>query len=177
MITYVGASSPNGARSINGYGIASYSSSGSPTHLVVKPVASNPMMAGNPAQRNMMRLPANPPRSLPQPPRSLPMPPTYRWALWLIYVMRLSKKGQWTLHVYGNFDTLWLKWVQMTFYQSNKSTEVIWDNFELFKSWGNKISYTIIMQLTVLFCGVLDALVNFGETQLTVVNQSDKLCL
>merc|ERR1719273_2937185 len=26
----------------------------------------------------MMRLPANPPRSLPQPPRSLPMPPTYR---------------------------------------------------------------------------------------------------
>ena len=78
MITYVGASSPNESRSINGYGIASYSSSGSPTHLVVKPVASNPMMAGNPAQRNMMRLPANPPRSLPQPPRSLPMPPTYR---------------------------------------------------------------------------------------------------
>ena len=79
MITYVGASSPNGARGVNGYGIASYSSSGSPTHLVVKPVASNPMMPGsNPAQRNMMRLPANPPRSLPQPPRSLPMPPTYR---------------------------------------------------------------------------------------------------
>merc|ERR1719225_75761 len=51
----------------------------SPTHLVVKPVASNPMMPGsNPVQRNMMRLPANPPRSLPQPPRSLPMPPTYR---------------------------------------------------------------------------------------------------
>merc|ERR1719367_1664096 len=37
------------------------------------------MMSGsNPAQRNMMRLPANSPRSLPQPPRSLPMPPTYR---------------------------------------------------------------------------------------------------
>lgn len=67
MITYVSSSSPT-----RGF---SYSSYGSPTHLVVKPVNSN---IQNPQQRNMMRLPANPPRSLPQPPRSLPMPPTYR---------------------------------------------------------------------------------------------------
>ena len=98
MITYVGASSPNGARGVNGYGIASYSSSGSPTHLVVKPVASNPMMPGsNPAQRNMMRLPANPPRSLPQPPRSLPMPPTYRFVSTILQYTLLqdNRKGSW----------------------------------------------------------------------------------
>ena len=71
MITYVNSSL--------GY---SNTTGGSPTHLVVKPVA-NP--AGGPpvstANRGMIRLPSNhhgPPRSLPQPPRSLPMPPTYR---------------------------------------------------------------------------------------------------
>ena len=71
MITYVGASSPS--RNTGNF------SSSSPTHLVVKPVNSNPMMPNN-SQRNMLRLPANQPRSLPQPPRSLPMPPTYRQA-------------------------------------------------------------------------------------------------
>ncbi len=69
MITYVSSANRMGNYS-------SYTSYGSPTHLVVKPVNSNPMLPQQP--RNMMRLPSNPPRSLPQPPRSLPMPPTYR---------------------------------------------------------------------------------------------------
>ena len=51
-----------------------------------------------------------------------------------------------------------LKWLQMIFmYQIRnlKSLRVILDNLELFKSWDDKISYTINMQhLQSYFCGV-----------------------
>ena len=39
----------------------------------------------------------------------------------------------------------------MTLYLSNKLTEVIWDHLESFKSWGDKISYTINMQCSLSF--------------------------
>ena len=39
-----------------------------------------------------------------------------------------------------------LKGLQMSLCVSNKLSEVIWDHLELFKSWGDKISYTINMQ-------------------------------
>ena len=70
-----------------------------------------------------------------------------------------QKKGQQTLHIYSiaNFFVSWLKWLQMTRYVSNEFTEVIWDDLESLKSWGDKISYTINMQhLLSLFCGVLE---------------------
>ena len=48
-----------------------------------------------------------------------------------------------------------LKWLQITLYVCNKLTEVIWDDLDSFKSWGDKISYTINMQrLVSFFCGV-----------------------
>ena len=43
------------------------------------------------------------------------------------------------------------KWLSISLINLLKSFEVIWDNFELFKSWGNKISYTIIMQHLLSF--------------------------
>ena len=48
-----------------------------------------------------------------------------------------------------------LKGLQMSLCVSNKLSEVIWDHLESFKSWGDKISYTINMQcLLSFFCGV-----------------------
>ena len=41
-----------------------------------------------------------------------------------------TKKGQWALRVYSKaiFVASWLKWIQMSLYVSNKSTEFIWFN-------------------------------------------------
>ena len=45
------------------------------------------------------------------------------------------KKGQWVLHFYSiaNFVALWLKWLQMSLYVSNESTEVIWMHLKSFE--------------------------------------------
>ena len=46
-----------------------------------------------------------------------------------------------------------LIWLQMSLYVSNKSTEVILNNLESFKSWGNKISNAINMQCSLSLVG------------------------
>ena len=45
----------------------------------------------------------------------------------------------------------------MIIYVYEGSFEVIWDHLESFKSWGDKICYTIDMQCSLsFFCGVSD---------------------
>ena len=44
-----------------------------------------------------------------------------------------------------------LKWLLKFIYVSEGSIEVIWDHLELFKSWGDKICYTIDMQRSLSF--------------------------
>ena len=55
-----------------------------------------------------------------------------------------------------------LKWLQMTLFVSNKLTEVIWDNLEPFKSWSDKISFTIKTQCLLSFC-LWGLIARFGD--------------
>ena len=76
---------------------------------------------------------------------------------------RKKKDRQWALHVYSiaNFIASWLKWLQMIWNDSKwvfmclknqlRSFEFIWNHLESFKSWVDKISYTINMQRSLAF--------------------------